>query len=40
MVEGNELTTWGFGQVLPVVVAFLSIIYSFVDEFTGQCDIS
>jgi hypothetical protein len=40
MVEGNELTTWGFGQVLPVVVAFLSIIYSLVDEFTGQCNIS
>jgi hypothetical protein len=37
MVQGNELTTWGFGQVLPVVVAVLSIITSVIDEFTGQC---
>lgn len=35
MVADNELATWGFGQVLPIVI-LLSIAYTAVDVFAGK----
>lgn len=35
MVEDRELVTWGFGQVLPVIMLF-SIVYAALDVYVGK----